>query len=174
MKKIQLTRQCFAIVDNDDYERLNKYKWFCNFYGYACRTETYPRINGEKRNRKKNILMHREIINCPIGKDTDHKDMDKLNNQKTNLRICNRRMNNANLPKRKNCSSKYKGVSWNKQIKRWIAQTVDENSQHLHLGTFLKEEDAANAYNQKARELFGEFARVNELSSTKLELSRGR
>ena len=167
MKKIQLTRKSFAIVDDDDYERLSKHKWFCNYYGYACRTESYPRINGKQK--KKNILMHREIIDCPVGKDTDHQDGNKLNNQKANLRICNRRMNNANLPKRKNCSSKYKGVTWNKQIKKWCAQTTSEDNKHLHLGTFLKEEDAAKAYDKKARELFGEFARCNYSDSPVVE-----
>ena len=154
MKCIKLTQDKYAIVDDDDYEILKKHKW-CYSMGYAMRGDYIgDYVNG------KNILMHREIMKTPKGFDTDHIDGDKLNNRKENLRIVTRSQNIMNSKKKSGLSSKYKGVSFYKKTSKWTAQICPKEGR-IHLGTFLTEEKAARAYDNKAKELFGDYAKLN-------------
>jgi hypothetical protein len=107
MKQITLTRNMIAIVDDDDFERLNKHKWSTtksptNKTWYAYRTIV-------KKGKQCNIKMHREIMEFPIGYEIDHIDHNGLNNQKSNLRIATRSQNNCNTIYKN--SSGYRGVS---------------------------------------------------------------
>jgi len=150
MKRIPLTHGYFALVDDDDYEELSKHKWHYH-EGYACRNSDL--ING----RRKTLRMHREIIHAPQGIGTDHIDGNKLNNQKSNLRTATQSQNNANTSARNN-TSKYKGVSIRNN--HWRSQ-IRFNGKTKSLGTYRTEEEAAKAYDVKAKELFGEYARLN-------------
>lgn len=154
MKTIPLTQGKFAIVDDEDYERINKHKWYalnCHGYWYAIR-------NVGKFPNRGHIYMHREILNVPSGFDTDHRNHCGLDNRKLNIRSCVKAQNNRNR-KRQSGISKYKGVSWKKQNKKWVAQIG--GSPRIHLGYYKNEIEAAQAYNKKAKELFGEFACTN-------------
>ncbi len=151
MNYIKLTQGYETIVDDEDYEYLNQFKWYFSRQGYAVR-------NGKKHSR---ITLHRVITNCPNNLHVDHINCNKLDNRKCNLRICNQSQNNRNTLKYKNKSSKYKGVS-KASPNRWRAQ-IKLNYKKFHLGYFEIEEDAARAYNEKAKELFGEFANLNEI-----------
>lgn len=149
---IPLTQGKFAIVDAEDYERLSKYKWYLKNLGYnsyAYRTDNY---------RKR--AMHREIMNAPDGMVVDHIDGNGLNNSKSNLRICTQAQNVYNNRPKLNTSSKYKGVSFNKNEGKWKV-TIKCKGEHFHLGWFRDEKKAARAYDKKAAELFGEFAYLN-------------
>ena len=106
--------------------------------------------------------MHRLLMNEPAGFDIDHIDHNKLNNQKNNLRIVTRSQNMMNRLKGKNCSSIYKGVCWKGEINKWSVQIMIDNK-YIHIGVFKIEEEAALAYNKKAKELFGEYAYLNEV-----------
>lgn len=158
--KIKLTGKVgsgkFAIVDDEDYEHLNQFKWHLNEFGYA-RTGTYKfnKHNGA-------ILMHRFILNAPKNMDVDHINHNTLDNRKINLRLCTRSQNLHNSKKRKNVyfSSKYKGVNWQEDIGRWRAR-IQIEKKPIHLGTFDNEIEAAIAYNNAARKYFGKFAKVN-------------
>lgn len=90
----------------------------------------------------------------------DHLDRDPLNNQRDNLRLASRSQNGANRNIRKNSLSGYKGVSWHKTAKKWTAK-LTLNGKLIHLGYFDDPIDAAKAYDQAAREYFGEFAVTN-------------
>jgi hypothetical protein len=147
MKLIALTHGKFAKVDDSDYELLVRYNWRYD-NGYASRTEKFP--------IRKTVRMHNQIMGTPTGMETDHKDLDKTNNQRHNLRICTFSQNNANTNVRKDNTSGYKGVQWYKPYQKWRARLGDK-----HLGYFSDKESAARAYDKKAREIFGEFARVN-------------
>ena len=92
--------------------------------------------------------------------DVEHKDLDKSNNRINNLRPSSRSQNNANKPKQRNNTSGYKGVFWNKQVKKWLAYTKQYGKQ-IRIGWFNNKIMAAHAYDAKALELFGEFARLN-------------
>ncbi len=153
-KLIPLTQDKFAIVDADDYDRLNQYKW------YASRNE-----NGDyyakrmERGTRRQIIMHRVITEAPPGLLVDHRNHNGLDNRRSNLRICTKGENNRNqLPR--GGTSQYKGVSWSKSHKKYAA-TIRCNKQRFHLGWFDDEVEAAKAYDKKAKELFGEFAYLN-------------
>lgn len=146
MKKIALTQNKFALVDDEDYERLNQYKWYFSHYGYAVR----PR----------NIFMHRVILKLIKGQEGDHRDLNTLNNQKFNLRAATRSQNNANHSLQRNNTSGYKGVSFNKRIKRFVAYTKVAGK-YIHLGLFDDPILAAKAYDLAAKKYFGEYARLN-------------
>jgi hypothetical protein len=152
-KQIPLTRGYTTIVDDEDFDELSKYKWHCSSYGYAIRI---IRI-GLKR---KTIWMHRLIVGTPDGMDTDHINGNRLDNRRTNLRVCTTTQNVRNATKRENTSSRFKGVYWCKRVSKWMAR-VSLNSKGIYLGYFDDEIDAAKAYNEAAQKHYGEFAKLN-------------
>jgi hypothetical protein len=151
IRHIPLSRGRFAIVDAADYEWLSQYRWTCRGGAnpYAARSEA-----------GKIIWMHREIMQTPPGMVCDHIDAVSLNNRRCNLRNCNRGENAANASKRPHATSCYKGVSWDKRSGKWRAK-IKWRGKAYYLGYFAAEIDAARAYDQKARELFGPYARLN-------------
>ncbi len=155
MKKIPLTRGMFALVDDEDYEELSKYRWCAvrsrNTY-YALRN-SHRDVNGKQYN----ILMHRVIIGTPIGMETDHIDGDGLNNQRYNLRICTKQENQRNRRNPSNNTSGYKGVSFRNRTGRWQAR-IDINGKTTHLGMFSTPEEAHSAYCEAAKKYYGDFA----------------
>ena len=154
MKRIPLTQGKFAIVDDNMFEYLNQWKWYYSI-GYAKRDCCCPLIKQRRR-----LYMHRQIMSCPQGLDIDHKNHDTLNNQRLNLRVCTRNQNCQNRDKRENCASIYKGVSRNNRTEKWNARII-LNGKKKHLGYFDNEIEAAKAYDEAAKELFGEYARLN-------------
>jgi hypothetical protein len=154
-KLISLSKGKYVLVDDDDFEWLNQYKWYFHRSGYATR--------GYRINKAvKMVLMHREILKPPQYLETDHINGNKLDNRRINLRIATTQQNQFNRGNPINNTSGYKGVDWNKQIKRWRA-TMYINGKPIHLGYFDKKTDAAIAYNQLAGEVQGEFSRLNIL-----------
>lgn len=153
---IQLTQGLYALVDGKDYEQLNKHNWYVNKIGntYYAMKHT-PAQNGKQGI----ILMHRVILGLSKGVEADHRNGCGLDNRRVNLRPATRNQNQWNRrPQVK--TSKYKGVSWNKGAKKWKAQ-IRFDSKKIHLGYFDSEIEAAKAYGRKAKEMFGEFARIN-------------
>ena len=157
MKEIPLTQGKVALVDDDDFEWLSQFKWYAVKFGrtfYAVRQA--PRVNGKQRT----IWMHREVLGLKPGDPrVDHRDGDGLNNQRMNLREATHRQNMMNSRGRSG-SSRFKGVDWDKRAKKWRAR-ISVNGKKKHLGYFIDEEEAARAYDEKAKKIFGEFARVN-------------
>lgn len=154
MKKIKLTKNKWALVDDEDFDWLNRFSWYVDSYGYA----------GRRKNGKR-VRMHREILQLAPSENIDHKDMNRLNNQRKNLRIANKSQNQANSGIRKNSLSGYKGVYYRNDggsTGRWIAKIMLKGK-NKNLGSFKTAKTAAKAYNQAAKELFGEFARLNPI-----------
>ena len=149
MAVIQASKHEFIIVDDNDFEKVKKFRWYVNRMGYAANDAT-PRK-----------LMHRLIMNFPKG-GIDHKNGNKLDNRKSNLRPCNQSENMANAPKRKTNLSGYKGVSWDKKYSKWEAY-LTKDCKHIFLGYFDDRKEAALAYNQRAIKEFGGFCKLNEL-----------
>lgn len=158
MKLIQLSQDRFAQVDDADYEFLNQWKWQPDKDGYARRAKY---IEGKWTS----VIMHRVIMNTPKGMQTDHIDLNKLNNQKSNLRICTSSQNAMNKKKRKlnTKTSIHRGAYFVKKMNRWKS-SIRKESVYIHLGYFHTEAEAAHAYNAAALELFGEFAHLNIIS----------
>ena len=153
MKLIPLTKGKHAIVDDEDFEYLNQWKWhFAK--GYSVRRLTK---DGGKQGR---IYMHRVVNKTPDGLHTDHRNANKLDNRKNNLRDCTNSQNQMNREKMKGFSSIYKGVHWRERSNCWRA-TIKANKKHKTIGYFSSEIEAAKAYDNVALKLFGEFARPN-------------
>ena len=159
-RRIPLTKGAFAIVDPDDYERLRQYKWHVckrSNTSYAIRHKWLP---GEKRYTT--VSMHREVIDVPEGLFVDHINHRGLDNRKANLRPATPAENAryALYPKKKNASSKYRGVWYYKKKKRWRAVIGINNTRKI-IGSFHTELEAAKAYDAAAKKYYKEFAILN-------------
>jgi len=154
MKTIELTQGKVAMVDDEDFEELNKYKWCVNkignaFYAMGSTRGVKPRTA---------ISMHRAITNAPKGMMVDHIDGDGLNNCRSNLRIVTNRQNMQNMHISK--SSIYPGVDWQKDRGKWQSR-ISIKGKSKYLGRFDVEADAYAAY-LKALEGISEMC-VNEI-----------
>lgn len=162
MRKIRLTQGKYALVDDEDFEWLNQWKWFADKVGniwYASR----GLYNKELHKHTKMLRMHRLIMKDPKGKLIDHLNGNGLNNQKKNLRVCGKSDNAKNCKvNRLNNTSGYKGVSLYKGGPLWHA-CIRLNYKSIHLGQFIKKDDAALAYNKAAKKIFGKFAKLNRI-----------
>ena len=156
-KEIPLTQGKFAIVDDDDYERVMQFKWF------AQRTERGTwyagRHLGSRTNRTR-IMLHRFLMSARSGQNVDHVNLDGLDCRRSNMRFASRSQNAANRRRLSSNTSGYKGVTYCAQSHKWRADITFENRQR-NLGRFSTPEEAAAAYDDTARELFGAFARLN-------------
>lgn len=157
MKEIKLSQGAFVLVDDEDFEWLNQWKWYVGSSGYAVRKFT---INGVEEC----VLLHRQIMNCSKGdgKIIDHKDRNKLNCQRENLRFSTHQDNARNVKSSKNSSSNYLGVSWHSARGRWRA-TIFKDYKQIFAGYFDTQIEAALAYNAKAKIIHGEFANLNDI-----------
>lgn len=158
MRYIELTKGYTTIVDDSDYDVLCKYKWHA--MDTIGRVVAARVITNEDYTRTLQLL-HRVIMIAPPELEVDHINGNTLDNRRSNLRLCTHQENCMNASVAKH-SSKFKGVSRNVTGKKWVAQ-IRYNNRLIYLGSFESEESAAKAYNVKASELFGEFARLNEV-----------
>jgi hypothetical protein len=141
----------FTMVDDEDFDWLNQWKWLRNKDGYAARN-----VRGIGY-----ILAHREILGTPLGLFTDHINGNRLDNQRTNLRNCTHTENMQNRPKPPHgLTSIFKGVYWYKCRNRWRSK-IKCNGRTFSVGYFATETEAARAYDAKALALHGEYARLN-------------
>ncbi len=156
-KMIDLGKGLNAIVDDEDFDAVSQFKWYpirMKRRVYAIRYLEFDRKTGNS----KMISMHRQLVEA-VGLDVDHIDGDGLNNSRSNLRAATRAQNLWNQPKSRG-KSRFKGVHWHAQNKKWRARIMKLGKQ-IDLGCFASEEDAAKAYDRAARSLFGDFARPN-------------
>lgn len=158
VKKIYLPRGFIAFVSVEDFEYAKSLKWSVNLdvkgRAYACRYAGRARV-----------YMHREFTNCTSGLVVDHINGNTLDNRRTNLRICTQRLNIQN-------SQPWgllglRGVSREKQAKKYRARITDLEGDELHLGMFDTQSEAAEAYDRAALSLYGNFAWLN----TKLDIA---
>jgi HNH endonuclease/AP2 domain len=149
---IPLTKGKFAIVDSRD-AWVSRRRWHAfksNHTWYAARGICENKKHGK-------ILMHRAILNAPPGSGVDHINGDGLDNRMGNLRLATQSENAQNCRRPCNNTSGVKGVSWSKVAKKWQAQ-INVRGNHIHLGYFTNINDAAEARDDAAKQLHGEFA----------------
>lgn len=160
--EVKLTQGKVALVSGRDLELVCRYRWYAvdlgattaRFYATMC-----WRKNGQKT---KTVCMHRLIH--PQWAVIDHADMNGLNNTRSNVREASSAKNNQNKNKaRGKFSSKFKGVCWDRARRKWHA-SIKADGKRINLGCFESEIDAAIAYDRAAKQLFGEFARLNTSS----------
>ncbi len=159
MREIPLTRGQVALVDDADYEWLSGWKWYANRKRdrwYAVRNTASHRF----------IRMHRAILGLDFGdpRQVDHINNDGLDNRRFNLRITNPHGNNGNVGLRRDNTSGFRGVSWDKTRGRWMA-CLRMGGHIMHLGRFDTPEAAARAWNEAALAYWGSMARLNPLEN---------
>ena len=156
MKLIPLTQGFFATVDDSDYEDLCRHNWqVAKGKSGAYYAQTYTTTGP--------ITMHRYLMQPAEGQQVDHIDGDGLNYQRNNLRLCTAHQNCMNKKKWRG-KSRFKGVMYKDNCPKnpWRAY-ITYNYRQMDLGYYKTEESAAIAYDQKAQELFGKFARLNNV-----------
>jgi len=159
---IKLTKQKYAIIDDEDYNKIKQYTWYtdnpkASYTCYACTSI-----------HKKNIKMHRMIMRVTnVDIPIDHANGNGLDNRKKNLRICTKKDNARNSrPKKHKIKSKYKGV-WKRASGKWCA--VIGGKTRVYLGDFYTEKRAAIAYDDAAIEMYKEYSYLNFANITKKE-----
>jgi hypothetical protein len=158
MKEIRLTRDMVAMVDDSDYDDLAQYAWYAlagKSHYYAARRNAggqYPRI----------VLMHRYLMQAQEGFEVDHIDGNSLNNQRSNLRVGTKQENSANRRRYTENGSVKRERGVRQRNGRWIAE-VKNLGRTIYLGTYATKGEAMEAYNTKATELYGPFARLNHV-----------
>lgn len=153
MKEITLTRGKVALVEDEDFERFNQFKWYFGL-NYAVRNSSL------KNGKRKKIFMHREILGEPSGLEVDHINGDRLDNRRGNLRACSHAQNQKNMTRPRNNTSGFKGVSFRKDTNKWQVRICIDKKQ-THIGCFDSARRAALVYDFVAREIYGEFAKTN-------------
>jgi hypothetical protein len=158
MQKIPLTQGKVALVDDADFEWAMQWKWFAQKGRGKDGYPWYAVRNGKPQPQR--VHMHREIAiraGLPFSRYYDHEDGEGLNNQRENIRPCTQSQNLANSRKRTLATSRFKGVFWHRQHRKWYTQ-IKVAGKILFLGLFRNEEAAAAAYQTAAQKHFGEFA----------------
>jgi hypothetical protein len=150
MKEIPLTQGKIALVDDEDFPELSKYRWYAHKDDNTWYAERHsPKIDGESHK----IKMHRVIAGTPKGVDTDHINGDGLDNRRENLRIVTHRINQQNRHESK--TSKYPGVSWDRRKRKWRAD-IRIGGKRRHLGLYPDEEIAGIVYTKACAALEGD------------------
>lgn len=152
LKQVPLSKGKVAIVSEEDYALVSQYKWHVTPQGYAATTQ------GGRKN-KRTILMHR-LITDASEKWVDHENGDKLDNRRSNLRVCESRQNQGNRKINANNTSGYKGVSFDRARGVWVAK-IQIEGKTKYVGSSPDKHEAARLYNEKAIEVFGDFAKIN-------------
>ena len=137
MKKIKLTNNGYVNVDDEDFNFLNQWKWTKSPQGYVART-------GYENGEQKKILMHRVIVDPPKELQVDHKNRNKLDNRKSNLRIVTQSENMHNTGNWKNNTSGIKNICFDKSKNKWVARK-QYNGKQKFIGRYATIEDAEKA-----------------------------
>jgi hypothetical protein len=155
---LALSQGRYAIVDTMDYKWLNQWKWYAHWGGYGVWYVMRQKDMGE--GRQTSLSLHRVILNAHAGVYVDHRNRDGLDNRRCNLRIATSSQNKANRVKAKRNTSGYKGVTWHRSSRKWQAQ-INHGCQKIYMGQYDDPLVAAKKYDEKAKEMFGEFALTN-------------
>jgi hypothetical protein len=152
MKKIPLTQGNFVLVDDADFEWLNKYIWRPKKTKYTY----YAR----RRSKGKEIQMARQILNPPSHLHCDHINHNGLDNRRSNLRICTISQNQHNSKLRSDSTSGFKGVYWDRDLNKWRVR-ISINKKVIWLGSYTCLIEAAKVYDAAAIKYYKEFANLN-------------
>ncbi len=143
-----------TVVDDEDYAGVSRHKWGLNKGGYVVRAKYVSFKNGKKKNFT--VRLHVAVMNPATGMVVDHKNHNRLDNRRTNLRICTPSQNAMNRINHKGNFSGVKGVS---PVKNGRFQSrITKDGKTISLDVFDTLTEAALVYKEKSKELFGDFA----------------
>ena len=155
MKRIELTRGKFATVDDADFEVFSAYSWHCTEHGYAARRD------GEDKHH----YLHRDILGVKKGEVVDHISGDKLDNRRSNLRICTQLENTWNSRNKKVGSTGFPGVcesnsgaKYGWKLKKKYATKIEVNKKLIWLGRYATDEEAHRVYVDACKKYRGEYS----------------
>jgi hypothetical protein len=149
-----------SLVDSDDYRKIKHLTISVGVY-YQKGTSRIAKIYARYVDKRKNHFLHRLIMNVTDTKlQVDHINGNTLDNRKCNLRICTQKQNLRNQKLNIKNKSGYKGVFWRERLKKWET-SIQVDCKHIYLGIYENKVDAAKAYNEAAKNYFGEFAHLN-------------
>jgi hypothetical protein len=149
----------YALVDEEDFPQLSRWSWYL--------TRPYGRHQGGyvlRSSGGKKFLLHRVVTDAPLDLVVDHRNFNKLDNRKSNLRVCTNKLNSAHRrSKQKNNTTGFVGVrrAYNGRgysSDKWMVFVA-----HKYRGRFPSKKEAAEEYNRVARKMYGEFAFQNSL-----------
>ena len=148
-----------AIVDDEDYAKVNQYKWCVTRNSHH---RTHYAMSRSLGCWKSPMKMHRLIMGCTDSKQQiDHINGNGLDNRKCNLRICTNRQNHWNTRKQRgNYTSQFIGVSWDKRRSKWEAY-ICPNNKKRSLGFYSSEIIAASVRDKAVKKIAGSFAKLN-------------
>lgn len=152
----------FTYIDEEDFHILQEKEW-----RWKSPKQRYV-VRGIRMNGKYNLLyLHREILlyhgwAIPKGNHVDHKNHNKLDNRKRNLRVVTPSQNQANRRRSNKKSDGYKGVRLNKRTGMWEARIYFDNK-YMFLGSYPNAKMAAHFYNEAAKQIHGEYAKLNDI-----------
>lgn len=149
----------FILIDKEDFNRVSKHRWWLGTKNLRPATDIWDK----KTKTSKRVLLSRFIINPPDKMIVDHINGNPLDNRKCNLRVCTFEENQRNRTTlNKNNTSGYRGVSWDRFRKKWVAQ-LSLKYKHVYLGRFSDIEDARKAVKLAIVEKHGDFANINNI-----------
>lgn len=143
----------WTCIDLDDLALVIDRPWFKHPGGYAS---------------NRHGLLHRALLKPPKGMEVDHINRDKLDNRRSNLRVCKPSNNQHNRPGVKGSKSGFKGVSLHNKTGLWRARLM-VNWKEKSIGYFQDKYDAATAYNFAVAEFYGQYAVYNTVPQPWLE-----
>ncbi len=163
MKQIALSQDKFALVDNEDFEKLSKFKWSA----WRNKKTFYAARKIRKAGQQFSILMHRLIMDAPADMQVDHINGDGLDNRRANLRLVTPRKNTINRSLRSTNKTGYPGVYLDERTNTYTARIS------LHIGVFDSFDEAVEARKKAEDEYYGEFTRRRSLEIS-AEVKNGR
>lgn len=161
-RKLRLTKDQCALISVLDYKDQHKHNrsawWNADTQSYYAKRDV--KISGKRYSKMLQTEIYEHVHGpLPSGKIVDHRNKISLDCRRSNLREADKSKNMCNSGKRRNNTSGYKGVTWDKRRSIWIAQ-IALNKKHYNLGDFATKEEAYAAYCKAALSLHGEFANL--------------
>ena len=155
---IQLTRGYLALIDADDLVALSSVSWYAGL-STKHQVTAVRKSPRDAHGKQQLVYMHRQILKPLPDQDVDHRDQHRffgfkiVDNRRENLRNVTGSQNQANQRPHVGCSSRFKGVTWDRQNEKWKAQ-IKANQRQIYLGLFTSQEEAAMTYNQAHQSYF--------------------
>lgn len=156
VREIRLSRGMVALVDEEDYERVAQFRWSADVIGGKCYAVRWQR---REDGTKAKVYMHRLLMDAPKGTEVDHRDGDGRNNTRGNMRLATHAENGRNRSADRDSSTGIKGISWDKDARKWQAG-IGVNGKRIALGRFDTPEAAHAAYAEASKRYHGEFGRT--------------
>lgn len=145
MKRLKLTQNKYALIDDKDFEKVSIRKWSYHHTGYVV--GGYPQVS-----------LHRFIMDAGNRQYIDHINRNKLDNRRKNLRFCTPTQNQYNsIPKRAKLP---KGLYWRGDRRAWVVRIKSEGKR-LFIGYYKRLGDARKACKEAVLKYHGEFARTH-------------